>query len=270
MKQSKSVVRKRQKELITLFDESGNLLVSDACAKLGVSAITIRRDLEQLEQQQLVLRYHSGARLVKQQSPSIPQLFMRDRLQMEQKQHIAKYVAGLVSERKTIFLNAGSTTYLVMKELVNTPNRIITNNVHAIDLFGNENTSNQAELIMTGGEYNAHNCSFLGDMALPLLSKMHADLCILGVNGINSNDGITTYSYQETLLNQAMVENCNGQHIVVADGTKIGKFFCFTSTTLDCIDLLVTDSTADPAELQRIRNAGVQIILADRPNSDTP
>lgn len=260
MKQSKATVRKRQNNLLALFDESGNLLVNDACKKLGVSPITIRRDLEALEQEKRLVRYHGGARLLKPEAPSIPELAVRGHLQLVQKLHIAKYAATLVTdERKVLFFNAGTTTYLVMKELIDRKIRIFTNNVHAIDLFGSAN----AELIMTGGLFNAHNRSFQGDLANLLLSRVHADMCILGVNGINSQEGITSYSYQETLLNQTMVKRCIGKRVVVADGTKIGKFYCYTSVSLEDIDILVTDSSADACELDRIRQAGVEVVLAD-------
>lgn len=260
MKRSKALVESRQRKLISLLNHQDTLSVTDAAAALDVSPITIRRDLELLEAQKLVIRHHGGARLAVEVTPSIPQLSTRDHLQMPQKERIAHYVASLVEDRNTIFLNAGSTTYLVMKELAQRSVRLITNNVHAIELFSDA----KADLMMIGGEYNAHNCSFLGDMASQLLSHLHGDLCILGVNGINSADGITTYSYQETLLNQAMLRQCSGQHIVVADGTKIGKMFCFTSAPLESIDMLVTDSSANPDELERIAAHHVKVVLADQ------
>lgn len=260
MKQSKSVIYKRQMELMGMFDESGNLLVSDACAKLKVSPITIRRDLELLEKNGKLARFHGGARLVVHSEPFLPQYAERGHIQTLQKQLIAKYVASLIQDKQTVFLNAGSTTYFIIKELVERPVRIITNNVNTIQLFDDA----KAELMMTGGEYNAYNRSFLGDMASTLLAKVHADMCILGVNGINAREGVTSYSYQETLLNQTMVKQCMGKRIVAADGTKIGKLFYFSTTPIENINILVTDSTADTEELEKIKQAGVEVILADQ------
>lgn len=259
MKLSKADVQKRRKKLLALFEEQPTLSVIDASEALQVSPITIRRDLDLLEQQKLVVRFHGGARLASAISPTVPQLSVRDHLQLEQKRQIAKYVATLVADRNTIFLNAGSTTYLTIKELTNRPVRIVTNNVRAIELFQDA----QAELIMPGGEYNAHNCSFLGDLSTHLLSHLRADLCILGVNGIKAPEGVTTYSYQESLLNKTMLRQCSGRRIVVADGTKIGKLFCFTSTALDDIDMLVTDSSADAELLEQIASQNVEVVLAD-------
>ena len=260
MKQSKAVIQKRQMDLLGLFDKSGNILVSHASEVLQASPITIRRDLETLEKSGKVLRFHGGARIIIHDEPSPPKYSDRGLIQIEQKQKIAKYIASLVHDRQTIFLNAGSTTYCIIKELVHRQVRIITNNVNVIQLFDNV----KAELMMTGGVYNAHNRSFLGDMTSNLLAKVHADICILGVNGINDKNGVTSFSYQETLLNQMMVKNCTGQCIVAADGTKIGKIFCFSTTPIENINLLVTDSSANSEELQKIQKAGIEVVLADK------
>lgn len=261
MKQSKAIVSKRQNDLMNLFDETGTLWVNDAAKILQVSPITIRRDLQELEQNNRVIRFHGGAHLIKQDAPILPQVSIRGNLQTEQKLNIAKYAASLVNfDRITVFLNAGTTTYLVIKELCDSNIRIITNNAAALDLF---DTSKNAELILTGGRFNSRNRSYEGDLANVLLSRVHADMCILGVNGISSQEGITTYSYQETLLNQTMIKRCTGKKIIVADGTKVGKLYCFTSLALSDIDILVTDSSADPHELELIRKAAVDVVIAD-------
>ena len=259
MKRSKSFVESRHRKLLSALDEQPSLTIPGLAETLGVSPVTIRRDLDALESKHLLVRTRGGARLTLQPSPALPQLSDRRRQQLAEKERISCYVASLVKDRSTIFLNAGSTTYLTIRQLLDRPVRLITNNVQAIALFANA----RAELLMTGGEYNPHNGSFLGDMALQLLSHLHADICILGVNGISSKCGITSYAYQETLLNQTMLSRCSGKRIIVADGTKIGKVFCFTSAPLDSIDMLVTDSSADPQELERIADAGVEVVTVD-------
>lgn len=261
MKQSKAVVQHRRKELLRLLETKSNLNVLETSQLLNVSPITIRRDMQALENMDLLQRYHGGAKPVTNEESAPPQFAYRGQLQMQQKRLIAKVVSEMVMEKQTVFLNAGSTTLSVIERLLKKPVRIITNNAQAISLWDG---SSKAELILTGGEYYDRNRSFLGNLATQLLSKVYADLCVLGVNGIHSNSGVTTYTYQETLLNELMITRCNGKRIVAADGTKVGHVYCFPSTAIENIDILVTDSSADPEELAAIAECGVEIILADQ------
>lgn len=261
MKQSKAVVQARQKELLRVLETRSDLSVLQASELLGVSPITIRRDMTTLEKMDLIQRHHGGAKPISNEDSTLPQFAYRGQQQLQQKRLIAKVVSEMISEKQTVFLNAGSTTLSVIECLLKKPVRIITNNAQAIGLW---DSGNKAELILTGGEYYSRNRSFLGNLATPLLSKVYADICVLGVNGIHSQNGITTYAYQETLLNELMIARCNGKRIVAADGTKIGQVYCFASAPIASIDILVTDSSADPEELDRIADCGVKILLADK------
>lgn len=101
-------------------------------------------------------------------------------------------------------------------------------------------------------------------MAVSLLQRINATICILGVNGITGNEGITTSNYSETMINEEMLKRCKGPHIIAADGSKIGRIFKFSSAPITSTDILVTDSSADSRELKQIQNMGIQVILADK------
>jgi DeoR family fructose operon transcriptional repressor len=137
---------------------------------------------------------------------------------------------------------------------------IITNNALAASAI----TNSSAKLISTGGQYSDLSKSFVGDFATRIINMTYANLCILGVNGISSDFGVTTSVYQETMINELMVKRCNGLKIIAADGSKIGKTHCFTSIPINKIDVLVTDSSADKNELAKISSIGIRVILADQ------
>ncbi len=132
---------------------------------------------------------------------------------------------------------------------------MITNNAFAPSAVWNDSI----ELIMTGGECRNHSKSLVGSFALNTINRVISNFCILGANGI-SRIGLTTSVYAETQVNEAMVNRCNGKVIVVADGTKIGKSYNFISIPLKPIHTLITDTTADPQELDILRQLGIDVI----------
>ena len=99
--------------------------------------------------------------------------------------------------------------------------------------------------------------------ASDMLSKVYTNTCILGVNGISSSNGITTSNYQEASINELMVTHCKGKVIVAADSSKIGQTYPFVSIGVNSIDMLITDSNANPLELEQIRQCGVEVIVVN-------
>ncbi|MFK4996728.1 DeoR/GlpR family DNA-binding transcription regulator [Bacillus sp. N9] len=146
----------------------------------------------------------------------------KDEQYSKEKMAIAKEVTKLLNSGDTIFLNSGSTSLAVLREM-NAQNervKVITNNALAPAVITNE----QVELMVTGGEYRQSSKSLIGDLATHIFSKVFANKCILAVNGVSATHGVSTSVYQETLINEMMVEHCKGECIVVADGSKIGNF----------------------------------------------
>ena len=92
----------------------------------------------------------------------------------------------------------------------------------------------------------------------------YATVCVLGVNGISAEDGITTSLYQETEINDAMLNRCRGKRIVAADSSKVGRTLNFISAPIDKIDMLVTTARADPAEIEKLKARGVEVLLSLR------
>ncbi|MEG1806462.1 MAG: DeoR/GlpR family DNA-binding transcription regulator, partial [Clostridia bacterium] len=206
-----------------------------------------------------LIRFHGGASLKPQVSDESPKFKSKESMNYSQKVQIAKVVASLINDNDTVFINAGTTTFEVIRELSKKPIKIITNSVPAPSLFENS----PSRLISTGGEFNAKNQSFTGDLATSIVNKIYASACVLGVNGFSSTDGITTADYLETMINELFLKRCKGLKIVAADGSKIGKTFCFTSASLSYIDILVTDSSANRDELAKFKELGIKIIIAD-------
>jgi len=259
MKQSQAEVQKRHQRLLELFNTHGSLQVSDVSKILNMSELTIRRDFDLLEKKGYIVRFHGGAKLASATAEMAPVFENKGSMNQTQKQQIAKVISQYIKDKDTVFLNAGTTTLEVIKCIKNMDITIITNNALACSALGD----GSATLISTGGEYNNRNKSYTGALATNLMNRVFATVCVLGVNGITYNDGITTSAYLETMINEEMLKRCKGKKIVAADGSKVGRTFCFTSAEITDIDILVTDSSADPEELRKMREKGIEIVLAD-------
>lgn len=173
-----------------------------------------------------------------------------------EKEQIARYAASYVQEGSTIFMNSGTTILHLLKLLNYRFLTIVTNNLLAYECC----SQLKGNLIYTGGVYNDTSKACLGDLAITVLNQIYANLCILGVNGFSADSGATASLLQEAVLNGKMIERCSGKVIVIADSSKIGKTYSFTSAKLQNIDILITGSGADPEEIKRIREQGLKCI----------
>lgn len=258
MKHSALVIEQRRNKIIELLQQEGNQQVNALSEYFHVSPLTIRRDLNELEGAGLVKRVHGGVSLHKEPEPLSP-FVRKQNIHNSEKELIARYAASYVQEGSTIFMNSGTTILHLLKLLNHRLLTIVTNNLLAYEccpqLKGN--------LIYTGGVYNDTSKACLGDLAVTVLNQIYANLCILGVNGISADSGATTSLLQETVLNSKMIERCSGKVIVIADSSKIGKTYSFTSAKLQNIDILITGSGADAEELRRIQEQGVEVHQVD-------
>ena len=259
VKQSQNVIIERRHHIMGLLAQNCHLRVSDLSEILSVSEITVRRDLGYLANEGLLYRVHGGARLASETDPPLPLYEDKHKSRQLQKQEIAKSIANLIDDGDTVFLNAGTTTMEVIRLIKEKNVVIVTNNALASTVMHDCN----ATLISTGGEYCPRNQSYTGPMATSLMQRINASLCVLGVNGITAEDGITSSNYMETLINEEMLRRCRGKCIVAADSSKVGKVFNFASAPISCIDLLVTDSGIDPVHLNKFKDVGLEVVLAD-------
>ncbi len=260
MKQSRSEVQKRHQRILEMLYLQNSIQTADASKILQVSELTLRRDLEILESRGYIQRFHGGARLDSSNTKEVPIFECKGSMNQLQKQQIARLIPQFLKNRDVVFLNGGTTTLEIIHCIKHMNITIVTNNAMACFALAN----GKAEFFSTGGEYNRRNRSYTGELAINLIRRICPTACILGVNGISNANGITTSAYSEAIINQEALRRCHGKKIIAADGSKIGKAFCFTSAAITDIDVLITDSSADLAELEKIRSCGVQILLADQ------
>lgn len=247
----------RQIAILNLLQQKGSVRVVELGEILGVSEITVRRDLELLEQEHFLERTHGGA-ILSRRLRSEPQYTAKYQEQIKEKRQIGAAAAALVEPRETIFIGSGSTTLQIFRQLYGKKVRIITSNAGAVP----ECQASDIELILTGGNYREQSHSFTGPLALQSLQKFYASKCFIGVDGVSLQYGLTTPNLEEAEVAHNMIERTHGQVIIVADASKMGVVADCLTAPLDKMDILVVDSAFDEGYRQDLEDLGIRIIIA--------
>jgi len=182
---------------------------------------------------------------------------LRDSKFREAKQRIARRAAELVPDGPySIALSGGTTTAEVVKVLATRPNlAIITNSLTTVMAIASRPN---LKVIITGGVVRSSSYEAVGVLAENTFNAVNVGTAILGTDGISSRGGATTHDETEARTNHAMVAHAQ-RVMVVADGSKVGRITLAKVADLSEIHILVTDETADKAELERIRAAGIEV-----------
>ncbi len=233
--------------------------VSTLSEMLGVSEVTIRRDLEDLERRDLLERTHGGAILAQRMAQEPSYVVAVSRNQAE-KRRIGATAARLANAGDTVFLNGGTTTLEVFRGL--DPHvRVVTNHVGAAQ----EAADRDADLILVGGEYRSPSNSCVGEFATQTLRRIFATRAFIGAEGVSLRSGLTTPKAPEAEIARVMIEQTRGQVVVVADSSKVGTIADFSIAPIDAASVLVTDGGLDDEYRAELEAVGVRVLLAGDP-----
>jgi len=229
----------------------GGVRVNELTRKLGVSDMTVRRDLDTLARQGVLEKVHGGAVPVVEASTHEPGFEAKSGLELTAKEDIARAAADLVSPGTAIALSGGTTTYALAQHLLDVPDlTVVTNSVRVADVFhAAQRTSGQrqgaAAVVLTGGVRTPSD-SLVGPVADQAIASLHFDVLFLGVHGISLEAGLSTPNLAEAETNRRLVQSAR-RVVVVADHTKWGTVGLSSFATLEQVDTLVTDAGL-PAE----------------------
>lgn len=260
------LAEQRQDHILELVKRSGAVRVSDLVHDLGVSDMTIRRDLGVLAQAGLVQKVHGGATLVADSSAYEPSFTAKSGLERGAKRAIAAAAAKLVSPGTAIAMSAGTTTHALADELLDVPGlTVVTNSVHIADLLYQHGRTDQT-ILLTGGVRTPSD-AYVGPVAVNALASIHVDLVFMGVHGMTEETGYTTPNLLEADTNRALVD-AGRSLVVVADHTKWGVVGISSIARLDEADILITDSDLDAAAKASLGKAVGELIVADSQPQD--
>jgi DeoR family fructose operon transcriptional repressor len=232
---------------------------ADLCALLDASEATIRRDLERLEHEGVLERTHGGA-ILSQRMALEPGYQQRALAHPQEKRGIGALAASLVAKNDVVFLNSGTTTTEVLRNLPNDPTiSVFTNNLTGAFEVGQPGF----HYLVVGGEFQPRSNSLAGRFANENLSQVFADKAILGVDGISLKHGCTVPSNAEAEVVRLMIQQTRGEIVVVADHSKYGVVSNFQIAAIDDIDRFVTDGAIDPLARESLGSHGVEVLVAD-------
>jgi DeoR/GlpR family transcriptional regulator of sugar metabolism len=232
----------RRSLILELVEESGAVRVADLVERLGVSDMTIRRDIERLSADGLLERVHGGALAVGGSAPSgeEPGFSAKSGLQLAQKEAIAAAAAKQVAAGSTIGISAGTTTFELARAVRGTPDlTVVTNSVPVAQLLHESGAAGQT-VVLTGGVRTPSD-ALVGPVAVAALRTLHVDLLFLGAHGIDPRAGLTTPNLVESETNRALVAAARDV-CVLADSSKWATIGLSTFAELADVDVLVTDS----------------------------
>lgn len=231
-------------------------------ARLGVSMVTLRRDLGKLQAAGRLVRTFGGAVPLGGREPELTPM-RRRHLHSGAKEAIGRAAAALVHAGETIILDGGTTTAALARHLRGRRElRVITNNLQVAATLGEEPG---IEVVLVGGALRRVSLATTGSLAAMMLQRLSADRVFLGADGVVAGRGLCEASAEQTRLKELMMAQA-GEVVVLADASKLGRAAQQAWAPLPRRWTLVTDAQADPAQVQSFRSLpDVTVVLADEP-----
>lgn len=251
----------RRNKLAEIILERGFASLADLAAELGASESTIRRDLEALDRQGLVRRTHGGA-VAATDAFSIPAFEQRSKIAVEEKRKIAKAALGLIEEGDTLLIDGGTTTYEFARLLTGKAIQVVTNSLPVAALLARDR---KVDLTVIGGYVYPRTAVAVGPLALKSLEHVHARRLIMSPAGITELGMFNTNAL--LVETELKMMNVVDEVIVLADHTKFGQRSLVYLCELQRVHKLVADGRLHPRYRKMIRDAGIELVIA---NGDVP
>lgn len=232
--------------------------VQELKERTDVSEVTIRKDLNFLEDQGLIIRTHGGARLA-QDNSRMRTLNIRERENPELKRIIAHRAAQLINEGDTIFLDAGSTSQALAEKLQDDSRsvRVITNALPIMNILAN---CESISLYTIGGSFRREAGSFVGPLSLANLADYQIETGFIGTTGFTAEGVFSSQNLIESQLKKQVLSSSR-RRVILADSTKedVQAFSVFARP--GDVDILITDSGCTLAS--QLRDTGLEVLISD-------
>lgn len=248
----------RFSNIIELLKINRTAKVNELAKINRVSVDTTRRDLEVLEGYGILERVRGGA--VWKDTNNTRNIYeVRVTVNTEKKEEIAGIVDKVLSEGQTVVIGSGSTTVEIAKYIAANYKRltVITNDLDIVKIFSHKERFN---IIVTGGLYDAQEHAIYGEQCEEEIGQYNADVCLLAVNSISFERGISDFRLNQIEAFRKMMA-ISDRVVVAADSTKVGKTACMRICGVEEIDTLLCDSQLKSEERIKFETAGIEVIM---------
>jgi len=246
--------RERHAYILRQIDLHNKVLSSDLSTEIKVSEDTIRRDLQELSEEGLIIKVHGGAL-----SRSFNYFYDQDNLIYSQpyKKIIAEKTARLITDGMIVMTSGGTTIQEMARALpLSLKATFITGSIPAVLAYMQHPG---IEIILIGDKVSKSAKITVGGEAISRIKQIRADLCILGINAIDVEHGITDNDWDVVQIKKAMIESAR-KVICVSISEKINSYQPFQICPLKDIDILITESDPETDILKPYADAGIEVI----------
>lgn len=254
--------KERQDQIYRMLQEQGSVKIPELTEALGVSVITIRRDLDEMVSKGLVEKVYGGAILAeKSKSEPVVYRYFNSRLEQNrrEKELIGIAAAKLVNEGETIVLNIGTTALQIAKNLRGFEDlTVITNSLPIL----NELANSRLNVYSLGGKLRGPGLALYGSLAFNSLNDFCVDKAFIGAGGVTLKNGITDHIRDSAELCAAIVQRSR-HTILVTDSSKFGRDMSAVIGPLNTVGTIITDSGISKEYADGLREAGVELIIVD-------
>ncbi|MGR5499626.1 DNA-binding transcriptional regulator YciT [Vibrio sp. DNB22_10_4] len=242
----------RQSEILNLVNDRTRVQVSELSELTGVSGVTIRQDLNFLEQNGYLKRVHGAA--VSLQSDDIES---RLEVHFDIKQQLANKAADLVAPNETVLIEGGSANALLARTLAERGDvTIITPSAYIAHLI--RHTS--ANIILLGGVYQHQGESLVGPLTKLCIENIHFSTAFLGIDGFDVDTGFTSRDMMRADIASTILGK-KRRNVVLTDSSKFGQIFPSSIGSTEEISVLITDKAAPKDMLEHLKSKGVEVFV---------
>ncbi len=248
----------RQSRILKQLKKDRKVLVPQLCEQFGVSPVTIRNDLNDMETRGLLKRTHGGAILTSKtgfEQNTVQKLVKNQ----EQKDAIGKLAAALVEDGDILALDTGTTIWAFVRHLVEKRRLTVVTNDLQIASFLEEETD--STIVLAGGTVRRNYHCTIGPITLSCLEHLQVDKCFLATNGFTLERGLSTPDLQQAEVKRKLA-SLGEQRILLCDSEKMGSSSFVTVLPAQSIQTLVTDTGLDSAIQEQLEQAGIEVRLA--------
>lgn len=254
--------KERQQQIVKLLQEQSMVKIKELAPQFGTSIITIRRDLDELEQNGLIKKVYGGAVLAPRKGTENQHPFFSVRTQRchTEKQRIGAAAAALVQPNETIVLDIGTTALEIAKCLKHREDiTVLTSSLPVL----NELADSRLTVYSLGGLLRGNELALCGSLAFHVLNAFLVDKAFIGAGGITLENGITDYNRDSAELCAVMTQRAR-QTILVTDSSKFGHDASAVIGSLDSVDTIVTDNGIPQQFRDNLCEKGIQLLIADK------
>ena len=252
-----SSAKERRALILQMLEQKEEVLVSDLSRETGISEVTIRKDLTILQSRHLLVRTRGGAMRKPIDNQNEDTTIAKKRMfNFREKERIGAEAAKMIKDGDFIMLDSGTTTLEVARHLDRFHHlRIVTN---AMNIATELMSYKRFDVVLLGGNVRTNSLSTVGPLALTVLRNFSGYKLFLGVDSFSLEDGVSTPSLEEALLNQIMVQQA-GEVIAVFDSSKFNKRSYVHVANAHDLDYIITDQAIPAGMSGKLRSAGIEV-----------